>query len=159
MTKKIDLFKDIIPAVDTGIKELWDAIDEDQQKELKKLLFVLGRWISSPVSSDPDVHAHYILTVNEYYNKNYFKFYNHPKLLWLLLTMCANPNGKIVKREYIKLSRKAEGSSKKHKFLLDMYPSAKLDDVELLVKLLSDSDVKQLAKDLGLDNKQIKELL
>jgi len=69
---KLDLFKDIIPAVDSGIKDLWDALEEDQQKELKKLLFVLGRWISSPVSSDPDVQAHYILTVNEYYNKNYY---------------------------------------------------------------------------------------
>lgn len=159
MTAKLDLFKDVIPAVDMGMKDLWDAVDPEQQKELKKLFFVLNRWISSPISSDPDIHAHYILTVNEYFNKHMYRFTNHPKLQWMLLTMCANPYGKSVRREYIKLVRKAEGSSKKNKFLLKHYPNAKIEDIELLTKILSDEDVKMIAEGLGLDKKQIKEML
>jgi hypothetical protein len=73
--------------------------------------------------------------------------------------MCSHPTKKLFKKEYIKLIRKAEGSNKKQKFLLEYYPTAKLDDIELLSKVMSDEEVKQLAIGMGLDDKQIKERL
>jgi hypothetical protein len=159
MSNKLDLFKDTIPAVDSGMKELWDAIDDEQKKFLKKDFFILVRWISSPVTSDRKIQEHYIETVNEFFNKHWASLQHHPKLLWQLLCMCSHPTKKLFKKEYIKLIRKAEGSNKKQKFLLEYYPTAKLDDIELLSKVMSDEEVKQLAIGMGLDDKQIKERL
>lgn len=159
MSNKLDLFKDTIPAVDSGLKELWDAIDDEQRKNLKKDFFILNRWISHPQDRNSNVQEHYLETVNEFFNKHWFTLQDHPKLLWQLLCMCSHPSKKLFKKEYIKLIRKVEGSSKKQKFLLDCYPNAKFDEIELLSKLMSDQDVKQMAINMGLDDKQIKERL
>jgi hypothetical protein len=45
--KHVDLFKDMIPAVDLGIKELWDASTEEGQKEIKGDFWNLNRYISN----------------------------------------------------------------------------------------------------------------
>ena len=39
--KHVDLFKDIIPCVDQGIKELWDAGNDEEQKVLARLMVKL----------------------------------------------------------------------------------------------------------------------
>ena len=70
MSEKIEL-KEKIQAVDQNVKELWDAMDADQQKSLKSELFILNRYISNVKSSDPEVQQHFVLTVNEYFNKNW----------------------------------------------------------------------------------------
>ena len=64
--KHVDLFKDIIPCVDQGIKELWDAATEEGRKEIKGDFWNLTRYISSVKSSNRELQEHFILTVNEY---------------------------------------------------------------------------------------------
>ncbi len=39
--KHVDLFNDIIPAVDLGIKELWDAATDEGKKKLKATSSIL----------------------------------------------------------------------------------------------------------------------
>ena len=69
--KHIDLFKEIIPCVDLNQKGLWDAVDEDARKEIKSDLYNLIRYISGVKNASKEVQAHYVLTVNEYFNKNF----------------------------------------------------------------------------------------
>ena len=49
--KHIDLFKEIIPAVDLGMKDLWDAATDEGRKEIKGDFWNLNRYISSVKSS------------------------------------------------------------------------------------------------------------
>lgn len=86
--KHVDLFKDIIPCVDQGIKELWDAASEEGRKEIKGDLWNLNRYISSVSSTNREIQEHYLLTVNQYYNKNWANISQHPKLQWLTLVAC-----------------------------------------------------------------------
>ena len=85
--KHLDLFDTIIPSVDMGYKDLWDAANDDGRKELKGDFWNLNRWISAPKSRDPEVLEHFILTVNEYYNKNWNAIQKHPKLVWQSLSL------------------------------------------------------------------------
>ena len=66
--KHIDLFKEMIPAVDMGLSDLWDAATEEGQKEIKGDLWNLNRYISSVKSSNRELQEHFVLTVNEYFN-------------------------------------------------------------------------------------------
>ena len=85
-----------IKFIDLNVKEFWDALDDTQKKDLKKEFFILNRYISSIGKSKWGKHKyptreeqeHFVLTVNEYYNKNFALLQNDPKLLWLLLCMC-----------------------------------------------------------------------
>ena len=154
--KHIDLFKDIIPCVDLNQKELWDAVDEDARKELKADLFSLNRYISSVKHPNKDIQAHFVLAVNEYYNKHFFTLQKHPKLLWMLLCMC-NYDGKTTfYHEYISHKRP---TTKKIDFLASIYPTYKIEDVELLSQLMSDKEVEDLAINQGMDDATIKKLL
>ena len=77
--KHVDLFKDMIPAVDLGLKELWDASTEEGRKEIKGDLWNLNRYISNVKSANKDIQEHYVLTVNEFYNKNWADIQQDPK--------------------------------------------------------------------------------
>ena len=74
--KHVDLFTDMIPAVDMGMKELWDAVSEDGQKDIKGDFWNLNRYISNVKSSNRELQEHFVLTTNEFYNKNW----GRPKL-------------------------------------------------------------------------------
>src|SRR6056300_1090688 len=49
--KHVDLFKDIIPSVDMGLKELWDAATDEGKKEIKGDFWTLNRYISNTKTS------------------------------------------------------------------------------------------------------------
>lgn len=154
--KKLDLFKDIIPCIDLNQKDLWDVVDEESQKEIKADLYNLNRYISSAKNVSTEIQSHFVLTVNEFYNKHFFTLQKHPKLLWMLLCMCNYNGEKTFFHEYIPHKRP---TTKKIDFLAQVYPSHKITDIELMAELISDDELKELATDNGLDDSSIKKLI
>ena len=150
--KHVDLFKDMIPAVDMGIKELWDASSEEGQKEIKGDLWNLNRFISSVKSSDRDLQEHYLLTVNEYYNKDWNNISKHPKLQWMTLTMCSHEKKKTHFHEYIPLQKE---KNKKEELLAELFPNMKRSDIETLAAIITDREIKQYCEDLGWSKKEV----
>lgn len=153
--KHVDLFKDMIPAVDMGIKELWDAATEDGRKEIKGDLWNLNRYISSVKSSNRELQEHYLLTVNEFYNKDWAAISKHPKLQWLSLVMCSHESKKTQFHEWIPLKKE---KNKKEEWLAEQFPNMKWKDIETLAAITTDKDIKEYAKDLGWDKKQINDI-
>ena len=84
MSEKIEL-KEKLAAVDLNSKDLWDLMDEEQRKSLKQEFFILNRYVSNAASQPREIQEHFVLAVNEYFNKHWFTLQNHPKLLWQLL--------------------------------------------------------------------------
>jgi hypothetical protein len=153
--KELDLFKDIIPSADMGIKELWDAVSDNGRKEIKSALWVLNRFMSSVKTNNLELEMHYLLTVNEYYNKHWFSLQKHPKLAWLCLCVAAHESKQAVFHESIPLKTQQD---KKMNVLLDLFPNMKIDDVSVLSELTSNEEIKNYCEQLGWDKKQINEL-
>jgi hypothetical protein len=159
MSDKIEL-KEKIQAVDQNVRELWDALDADQQKDLAKEFFILNRYISSAKTNNKEVQQHYILAVNEYYNKNWNAIQKHPQLLWLSLCMCSYDGETTFFHEWIGSKKVgSDTTNKRAKILEELYPSKKFDEIELLAKLSTDEEVLELAIDHGLDKATIKKRL
>lgn len=154
MSEKIEL-KEKIAAVDENIRELWDAMDPDQQKSLKQEFFILNRYISNARSSNREVQQHFVLTVNEYFNKHWNVLQKHPKLLWLLLCMCSYDGKTRFYHEWIGHKKKTGSDSKKVKFLAEIYPQKKMDEIELLSAMITDKEIKDLAKRHGMEDSVI----
>lgn len=150
--KYVDLFKDMIPAVDMGMKELWDATDENGQKEIKGDLWNLNRYISSVKSNNRELKEHYTLTVNEFYNKNWNEISKHPKLQWQTLCVCSHESKKTHFHEWLGLKR---GGNKKEEFLAELFPDMKRKDIETLAAITTDKEIKEYCEKLGWDKKQI----
>ena len=152
MSQKIEL-KEKLAAVDMNGKSLWDEMDADQQKALKSELFILNRYISNAQGSR-EVQEHFVLTVNEYFNKHWNTLQKHPKLLWQLLCMCGHESQKIFFHQWIGFKKK-QGNNKIGKFLLEVYPNRKQDEIDMLAVMMTPAEAKKLAQAHGYEDKQI----
>ena len=156
---KVEL-KEKIQAVDMNIRELWDELDEVNQKGLKGELFILNRYISNVKGQSSETQKHFVISVNEYYNKNWFLLSKeHSKLLWLLLCMCSFNGEKTFFHEWIGHKKKDGNDNKKVQFLAELNPAMKMHEVEMLAKLTPTKEITKLAKDYGFEDKDIKKKL
>ncbi len=146
--KYIDLFDDMMPAIDLGIKELWDASDENGQKDIKGDLWNLNRYVSS-VKGSRDKQELAVFKVNEYYNKNWAVLgANHPKLQWQLLCISGN-TGKKEFHPWIGLKQAKGVNTKAVKFLEEIYPTKKIDEIELIARIFTKAELEELARAHG----------
>jgi hypothetical protein len=118
----------------------------------------LNRYASSVKTSNRDVQEVAVFKTNEYFNKHYFSLSKHPKLLWYLLAMCGNDEKKIYFHEWIGHKKKT-GDGKIYKFLESIYPNMKDDELELQSSLMDTKEAKELARDLGMTEAEIKKIL
>lgn len=153
---KVEL-KEKLAAVDLGAKDLWDELDDTNKKALKSELFILNRYVSNVKGQSRETQEHFVLAVNEYFNKHWNTLQKHPKLLWQLLCICGHESRKVFFHEWIGFKKK-KGDTKRLKFLLQVYPSRKQDELEMQAQLMDLKDFKDLAKDLGYSDKEIKDL-
>lgn len=155
MSDKLTI-KDETAAIDLGAKDLWDSFTDSQKKQIS--FYLLNRYASSIRTTNSEAQEIAIFKTNEYYNKHFFQLSKHPKLLWYLVCMCGNDEKKIYFHEYIGFKKKS-GDDKVYKFLENKYPNMKRDELEMMAAMMDKSELKQMAKDLGMDDKEIKKVL
>jgi len=145
--------KDILACIDSNGIEIWDELDDDQKKEVN--FWLLNRYTSSVVGTSKDNVALAVLKTNEFYNKNWntIGIKHNRKLLWQLL--CMSGLGEIQEHKWIGFKKKEGNNSKVEKFLKDLYPNMKEDEVELLARISTKTEIRELAKDLGYETKDI----
>lgn len=154
MSEKVEL-KEKLAAVDLNARTLWDDMSDDQRKALKNEYFILNRYISNVQGQSRDVQEHFVLTVNEYFNKHWNLLQKHPKLMWLLLCMCSYNGEKVFFHQWLGNKKKDSSNNKKVKFLAEIYPQKKMDEIELLGELTTDKEIKELARKHGMDEATI----
>lgn len=142
--------KDVLAAIDMGAKDVWNELSDQDKKQVG--FFVLNRFVSS-VSGTREEKEHFLLLVNQRYNKNLFDLLNkHNQLLWQLLCSCSHESKKIFNHPWIPVKKE---SNKKEAWLAEQYPAMKQSDLELLASITTDKEIKQMAEDMGWDKKQI----
>ena len=151
MANKLPI-KDILAAIDMNAKSVWKELDDDEKKQVS--FWLLNRYASS-VTGTREKQELAIFKTNEYYNK-YFndigvgKENGHQELMWQLLCASAGTE-KIEFHQWIGFKKKAAGNDKAVKLLERIYPAMKLDEVELLAKLSTKKELKQLAEEYGIE--------
>ena len=160
--KELDLFKVLIPSIDMGYKDLYDAATDVGKKDIKGDLWNLNRYISS-VKGSFEKQALAVFKVNEYYNKNWNVLggTNHIKLQYQLLCVAADlrmKEGEERKSQFhpwIGLKKKKDASSKSVKLLSQIYPNMKMDEVETLARISTKKEIKALAAEHGYEKVDI----
>jgi hypothetical protein len=134
-------------------RDFFDSLSEEEQKKFSPYLMI--RW-GSTVSGSEDMQAYYLMSVNEKLNKNFFDINTtkHKKFQWLLATSVSPGLGKQY-HSWIS-NKKGENNNKAIKFLRELYPTAKDDELELLAQLNDTKELKKHARLLGWDDKRIK---
>ena len=141
-------------AYDRKDRDYYDKFTDEQKKRFSTYLML--RYGAS-VGGNEDLQAYYLMAANKYVNKHFFDLNKHTKLQWLMCTTVSPGMGK--QYHYWLGAKKKEGktpSSKVRKFVSELYPNMKSDEMDLLLSLLKPKELKELAKEHGWDDKRIK---
>jgi len=115
------------------------------------MIWLLNRWVSS-VQGSREKQELAVFKTNEYYNKNWNVLgTKHPKLQWQLLCQAGNTK-KIESHQWIGFKQKGSANSKAVKFLQSIYPTMKLDEVELLARISTKKELKELAREHSIED-------
>ena len=156
MVDKLDIGNEMLQ-FDKKNRDFYDSLTEEEQRKFSPYLMI--RW-GAMVEGSRDLQEYYLLSANEKLNKNYFDISstNHKKLLWLLSTTVSPGMGK-QRHNWLSASKKDSSNNKTEKFLRELYPTAKTDEIQLMAKLNDKKELKQLARDHGYTDEQIKKFL
>ena len=139
--------------LDAKNRGFYDELTDEQKKKFSN--FLMLRWGSAVNSGNRLLDEYYVMNLNETLNKHFFAINKHPKLQWLCATAVSPGAG--VQQHYWIAPKKREGSdSKATKFLREMYPHLKEDELELLRHINTKDDLRELARQHGWDDKRIK---
>lgn len=143
--------KAMLEAIDTNDFGFYSRLTPEQQKEFSPWLAM--RYASSAQGS---MTHHYLLMVNDIVNSRFSDLKNHPDLQWKLLAVCGS--GRPTFHPWIAPGKGKRKMSKVMDLLQERYPDLGYDDLELLLLLNSQDDLRELARDMGMEEKEIKEL-
>jgi hypothetical protein len=138
-------------ALDGKVRDFPDTLTDEERREFSEYMMI--RW-SSSVQGSADLQAYYLMSCNENLNKHFFDLAKHPKLQWLAATT-VSPGMGAVRHEWIK-QKKLDNNNKVLKFLRNLRPDLGEDDIALLAEINTVADLKQMARELGWDDKRIK---
>ena len=66
--------------------------------------------------------------------------------------ICLSGNSKKIEyHQWIGHKKKTTDNSKSSKFLAELYPNKKIDEIEMLAKIMTKKDIQALAKEYGMD--------
>jgi hypothetical protein len=141
----------ILSALDNKDRNFYKNLTPEEQKGVS--LFLMLRY-SSVVEGIPDLEGYYVAATNVYANTDFFSINKHPELQWLCLTAVSPGLGK-QRHQWIGFKKKESADKKtaeKRKFLLANYPSYKESDIDILVNLVTDDEIKEYRKNHGDSN-------
>lgn len=139
-------------AFDMKDREFYDSLTDQERKKFSTFLMLK---YGGNVSGSYDLQAWYLRAHNERVNMNFFDLGKHPKLQWLVCTTVSPELGP-QNHYWLNTVKKKDGVGKVHTFLSKLYPAMKKGDIELMAQLNTVEDIKEMAKQLGWDAKQIK---
>jgi len=151
-TDKLSI-KSEMTAFDRKNRDFYDSLGDEEKKKFSPFLMIR---YGATVTGSSDLQAYYLMSCNERLNKNFFEVNTtqHKKLQWLLATTVSPDMGNQF-HQWIKVGKR-ETDNKAIKFLRELYPHISDDEIELLAEINTKNDLKQMAKNLGWDDKRIK---
>lgn len=149
MSDKLNI-RNEMAAFDRKDRKYYDEFTDDERKKFSTYLML--KWGSS-VQGSPDLEAYYLRATNENVNVNFFDLNRHPKLQWLLCTTVSPGLG--IQRHWFPKTGGRGRNSPAMKFLISVYPTAKIADLELLVELNDQRYFEDMARQHGWPEEEI----
>ncbi len=151
MTDKLNIANEM-RQFDSKNRMFYRELTDEERKKFSNYLMI--RWGSS-VQGSTELQQYYLMACNENFNRHFFDLARHPELQWLLATT-VSPGMGTFRHDWIKQKKREGSNSKAVKFLRQIYTAYSEDELELLAKINTTEDLKQLARKHGWDDRRIK---
>ncbi len=146
MSDKLNIANEM-RCLDSKDRTFYDSLTEEERKKFSNYLMI--RWGSSVVGAS-ELQEYYLVACNERLNKHFFELSKHPKLQWLLATTISPGMGNH-RHQWIAPKKKEKGDNEIKKTLMDLYPTMKADEINMLSKMITKKELREMMKDLGND--------
>lgn len=123
----------------------YDELTDEERKKFSNYLMI--RW-GSAVQGSPELQEFYLISTNERLNKNFFAINKHPKLQWLCATS-VSPGMGTHRHQWIAPKKKDAGSNEVKKALMELYPTMKMSDIEVLASITDKKELKEYLREHG----------
>jgi len=130
---------------DAKDRNFYDSLSDEERKKFSNYLMI--RW-GSAVSGQQELQEFYVIATNERFNKHFFSVNRHPKLQWLMATS-VSPGMGVHRHQWISPAKKNSGDSATRRALMNLYPAAKLSDIEVMNQLMTKAEINELMRDHG----------
>lgn len=136
-------------------REFYDELTPEERKKFST--FLMLRWGSAvDVKHHPKgdlLEQYYLQNCNENLNKHFFSVSKHPKLQWLMATT-VSPGAGTFKHNWIAPKKKEAGLSAKRKALMEIYPTYKDDEIDVMAQITTQKDIDAWFQAAGQDKKK-----
>ena len=142
-------------AFDRKNREFYDSLTDEEKKKFSPFLMIR---YGATVTGNTDLQAYYLMSCNERLNKNFFDINTaqHKKLQWLMATTVSPGMGTQYHQWLAAKKREGTNNNKAVKFLRELHPELREDEIRLLSEINSKDELKKYARQLGWDDKRIK---
>ena len=134
---------------DRKVRSFYDDLTPEEKKKFSNYLMI--RW-GSAVEGSRELQEFYVIATNERLNKHFFNVSKHPKLQWLMATS-VSPDLGTPRHNWIAPKKKQAGASAKRKALMAIYPTYKDDEIDVMMQIVTDKEIKEYLKQSGQDTK------
>ena len=133
--------------LDSKDRDFYNSLTDEERKKFSPYLMI--RW-SSTVQGTQELQEYYVQSCNHYLNKHFFTVNRHPQLQWLMSTAVSPGTGSHT-HPWIAPKKKDKGNTDVKKMLMKLYPSMKMDEVELMSRINTKKELAAQLKDMGND--------
>ncbi len=149
---KLDLFRQVLPAIDRKDYGFFDRLSEKEQKGYTP--FTLIRWMST--GGNENIHQNNLLNVNAFVNKDYFALAKHPGLQHQLLCMSSNGN---TKHSWIAPMGGKRKKNLINDFFLEHNPQLRDDELSIIKNNTTLEEFTEYVKGFGTPDPELKKLV
>ena len=126
-------------------REFYQGLTDEERKKFSNYLMI--RWGSS-VQGSRELQEFYVISTNERLNKHFFAVNRHPHLQWLMATS-VSPGLGPQRHQWIAPKKKDASNNEIKKALMEIYPTMKIADIELLSKLTDKKELNRYFESTG----------
>lgn len=141
-------------AMDFKQRDFLESLDSDERKEFSSFLAIK---YAANVEGIAELEEYQIMATNERANPHYLALSKHPKLQWLLLTTISPGMGN--HNHYWLRANAKRGSNRLRNFVEQLHPYLSDDEIDLMISINTENDFRNYAKELGWDDKRIRDEL
>lgn len=132
--------------MDNKDRDFYDNLTDEEKKEFN--YFTLLRYASAVEDPNPIINEYYLLSTNRQANRHFYDLRKHPKLQWLLLTTVSPNMGKF-RHTWVKQPSGAKVNTDIKKKLMEMHPTMKEADIDVMCRTTTKKEFEQYLKDHG----------
>ena len=130
-------------------RTFYDNLTAEERKKFSNFLMI--RW-GSAVEGSRDLQEFYVISCNERFNKHFFDLGRHPKLQWLCATT-VSPDLGTPRHPWIAPKKKEAGLSAKRKALMEIFPTYKSDEIDVMAQIVTQKEIDAYHKAAGQEKK------